>query len=73
MLIETAYRNLKKSAKIAEVTRNFIRTRKHPDKYRKTHLPGQVDFLAVRVTFNAHLPNRKWASDKSSSINKIIS
>ena len=34
-LIEIACRNLKKSAKIAKVTGNFIATKKHPDNYHK--------------------------------------
>lgn len=36
-LIKPAYRNLKRSTKIAKVTRKFIATKKYPDEYRKNN------------------------------------
>ena len=35
--MKPADRNLKRSAKIAKVTRNFIATKKYPDEYRKNN------------------------------------
>ena len=61
---------LQKSKEVCQNRRSnkkFHWHKKHPHKYRKTNLPGQVDFLAGYVTLKAHLPNRQQAPDKSSS------
>ena len=64
-LIKPAYRNLKRSAKIAKVTRNFIATKKYPDEYRKNNRND-------KLSKSSDLYKEKSGKDPLKPVEKIL-